>query len=498
MSGEATDGATDVLDSLRDEIVARAKGFLDDAFRSLTDARALPPPRDQPFLLVGQDFFGHEVHGSPFSTLDTLLSETFPSRFAKPLEGPRREFASAYIFSLLEAAIALCALRRETFDADSGGAEMAINSLLHRLATSETEIVCCRFVSHLATATGEPLEVGDVTIYPQSDEIDSRDYASVAALIPTVGRVFKPEPPFVHDRPHALVVARGIGADPFELVNSVTARIDRFLLLLHLIHAGTSQSYWEVSGEPVWVGKSRPLLREFVYTPTMGPMARRTVRLSTDDVSSYVCLGELLDNVEVQRAKMAATSWDVALRNFARSFVERGWPDQIIDLATALEALLAGTAKEDLTLRLRVRTAALLATADDPGPTVFNDVSTLYNMRSRLVHGSDIKIDEVTKFGQTMSTVEATGMHGIEMAQAVDRARDLVRRVVLARLCLATGEGAVWPLGMDAGVDAKLTDDPTRSAWRSLWHRKLQDIGAGTAADKAVAAVDWLSQEGRD
>ncbi len=79
---------------------------------------------------------------------------------------------------------------------------------------------------------------------------------------------------------------------------------------------------------------------------------------------------------------------------------------------------------------------------------------------------------------------------------AADRMREIVRRAILARLCLAetrNGVEPLWPLGGSTPVDAILADDATRAAWRAHWRDRLAELGAGSAAEKAEAAVDWLS-----
>ena len=42
--------------------------------------------------------------------------------------------------------------------------------------------------------------------------------------------------------------------------------------------------------------------------------------------------------------------------------------------------------------------------------------------------------------------------------------RDLVRRAILARLCLAAKPDPLWPFAGDATVDAILADDAQRAA----------------------------------
>jgi hypothetical protein len=98
-------------------------------------------------------------------------------------------------------------------------------------------------VSHLTTTTGDPLEIGEVTAIPQSEDTDSRCYSDFAR-VPAAGEVFRPEPPFVYDRPHSLLAARGMGRDPFDIEHAIAAKVDRFLLLVRLVHSATAQSYY--------------------------------------------------------------------------------------------------------------------------------------------------------------------------------------------------------------------------------------------------------------
>jgi hypothetical protein len=486
-------------ESARQAISDAARDFLTTAFASLEKRGVLPPPRFKPYLAVGQDYYADELEASAEShRLEGILEEAFPERFDDPLKRRHAEFASIYVFRLLETAIAMCALRRESFRTTSPAVDEAISALIDRLATRQAEVVCCRFVSHVASISGEEIAVEGVTLLPLAKDHSWRDDSIFRKFIPGAGQAFDHEPPFVHDHPHAVLVARGAGADPYQLEDEVSAKIDRFLLILRLLYASTAQSYFEVRGESSWVGTMQPHLVMFLGGGTMGPMMRRTVRLGAEEVAAAERLSRVLQDLEVDRKDMAATSWDVAINNFSRASTERAWPEQLISLATALEAVLAGTDKDDVTLRLRVRAAALLATDTDSGSTVFGDVGTLYAMRSRLVHGANIKERDVIKFAQGMSTVSETHMHGLAVAQAVARARDLVRRALLARLCLASGDEPLWPLAGTTPVDALLADDGTRAKWRATWHQKMHELGSGAAAREARAAADWLSEIERE
>jgi hypothetical protein len=64
-----------------------------------------------------------------------------------------------YMFGLLEACIARCALAG-SFDIDSQAVDESIDELLAVLDTTTYEVVCCRHVSHLTTASGDEVQVG--------------------------------------------------------------------------------------------------------------------------------------------------------------------------------------------------------------------------------------------------------------------------------------------------------------------------------------------------
>jgi hypothetical protein len=86
---------------------------------------------------------------------------------------------------------------------------------------------------------------------------------------------------------------------------------------------------------------------------------------------------------------------------------------------------------------------------------------------------------------------------GIAAGYAVDRLRDLVRRSILARLCLAAEPDPLWPFIGRTSIDASLSDDEQRAAWRARWHERLADVRAEAAAGPPPSAVDFLSPEDR-
>ncbi|MGN2638290.1 hypothetical protein ACTD5D_19265 [Nocardia takedensis] len=156
---------------------------------------------------------------------------------------------------------------------------------------------------------------------------------------------------------------------------------------------------------------------------------------------------------------------------------------------------------EGLTLRLCSRVAALLADDDDPAQTLFEDLKQPYNLRSVIVHGGEMTMKEFRKTLSGISTVPASTGKGDNLdriGHAVDRLRDIVRRAILARICLATGAPSPWPFRDEkrvVKVDVALSDDGVRTAWRAHWRHTLESMGIGTAARRATPPVHWLSKD---
>jgi len=485
------------------DLGAVSRAFVAAAFDVLAQEHVIPTPVYHPYVAVGRDYVGGSIMGLPeFKVLEAHLNQAYPERFADPLTRAHPEFATTYIFSFLEACVTRCA-RESSFDSASSAVHESIDELRSVLEKPSHEIVCCRHVSHLTTADGREVQIGDITVVPEPegdfDTLRNRFQHEISAA----PRAWNRERPSLYGPPHALLITRETSQDPdsFGVANRLSGELERFLLLARLLTAGTAQSAYEVSGTTTLVTRFNPRMRTFVTGP-LHQLVRRTIRLTGQEGAAFTAIGNLIDTAEVKREGMAATSFDVAVSNFNLSHGSSSPYEHLVDLATALEAVLLGGDKETegLTLRLRNRAAALLATDGDPAGAVFNDVGQLYTLRSKLVHGGRITQTELRKIIARISTVPAGAAEqrfGVALAYAIDRMRDLVRRAILARLCLAEGAEPRWPFDTDPGVDAILADDKRRAAWRADWHERLASLGAGYAAGRPRAAVDFISQEDR-
>ncbi|MGJ5799838.1 HEPN domain-containing protein [Streptomyces europaeiscabiei] len=276
-----------------------------------------------------------------------------------------------------------------------------------------------------------------------------------------------------------------------DLAKPLSQRIERFMLLVRLLKPSTSESMAEVQGATHTVREFKPTLLRFrgagpgFGSPTQ--LAARVITLGSDDVSRVDGLGRLLAAAEQPRTDMAFTSFGMALQKFLLSFHAYDWSEQIVNLATAFEAALSGKEKDDVTLRLKIRASTLLSTSVDTTEQIFKDVGVIYGLRSALVHGGAMAEKNLLKEVRKISTVPDRLPDGTAIAHAVERLRDLVRRSLLARICLAADDAPLWPLDADTGVDAAMVDDLRRKTWREAWRDALTSIDAIASADPPLA-----------
>ena len=335
-------------------------------------------------------------------------------------------------------------------------------------------------VSHVTTSDGAPVDLLGVRVVPA--EFRGGIFEEISKHIPGGYSAFNGDDPWPMAQPLSILTVEDRSADRYQIASALTARIGRFLRLIRLLFASTSQSFYEVRGETMLVRQLKPYSTVFTGSHAL---VQRTVRLSPDNEGALVGLSQLLDTVNRQPTGMLVTSFGMALGKFADSFQSGGWNEQIVDLTTAVEGALSGSSTTDIILRLKTRAAALLAEADDPAETIFNDIKHLYDLRSKLVHGGSLRETERRNRTYAISTVPNDAPAGTATAYMVDRLRDLVRRALLMRISLACEPLIVWPIDNDRGVDAKLADDAIRAEWRGAWRERLEGIGAKDAASRA-------------
>lgn len=453
----------------------------------------VPPPAFHPYLKVGRDYFGGSVKPlAEYRALEDAIASSHP-RFdvGQPLD--ERAFPGGLIFSFLEAFIARLTRAQEEFSPDGPAAEQSLRDLIQAVHADTHEVACCRVVSHMTTADGQPVEFAGVRVEPvisQAAGHDNELQRIISTVIPGAVSAYGRDRPYGFAPPESVVIARDSGSKPFDLADPLSQRIERFMLLVRLLKPGTSESMLEVQGATHMVREFKPTVLRFrgagpgFASPTQ--LAARVITLSSDDAGRVDGLGRLRAAAEQPRTGMAFTSFGMALQKFLRSFHAYDWFEQIVDLATAFEAALSGKEKDDVTLRLKIRASTLLSTDLDPAEPIFKDVGVIYGLRSTLVHGGAMAEKALLKEVRKISTVPDGLPDGEAIAHAVERLRDLVRRSLLARICLAADESPLWPLDADTGVDAAMVDDRRRKALREAWRETLTGIDAIASAASSV------------
>ena len=326
-----------------------ARAFIAGAFDALRKEFVLPTPVFHPYVQVGRDYYGSTIHSVPeYRLLEQQLQELYPQRFSEEPKRLHREFPSTYIFNFLEAGIARCGRlgyrdEQNHFDAQSDAVTETIDELFDILDAPTYEVVCCRVVSHLATESGDELTLGGITVVPESErfgDINQRIGREIAGG----WSAFNRDDPRPYDPPLALLIARERtdAPDPYEVADRLSGTLERFLRLARLFSAGTVYSMYEVRGMATLVSRMNPYMTEFRGARTL---VRRTVWLNDQHGPAFEAIGELVDQADVKREGMAATSFDVALGKFNGSHHQVNPYEALVDVATALEAILAGGGK---------------------------------------------------------------------------------------------------------------------------------------------------------
>lgn len=454
----------------------------------------VPPPAFHPYLEVGRDYFGDSVMPLvEYRALEEAITAAH-LRFdaGRPLH--EREFPGGLIFSFLETFIARLTCAREDFSLNGPAAEQSLRDLIQAVHADTYEVACCRVVSHMTTADGQPVAFTNVRVEPVISEAADHEgelQRIISTVIPGVRSAYGRDRPHDFAPPESVIIAQDSGVRPFDLAKPLSQRIDRFMLLVRLLKPSTSESMVEVQGATHTVRELKPIMFRFrgagpgFGSPTQ--LAARVITIGSDDVSRVDGLGQLLTVAEQPRTDMAFTSFGMALQKFVLSFHAYDWFEQIVNLATAFEAALSGKDKDDVTLRLKIRASTLLSTSVDPAEQIFKDVGVIYGLRSALVHGGAMTEKNLLREVRKISTVPHGLPDGTAIAHAVERLRDLVRRSLLARICLAADDTPLWPLNADTGVDAAMVDDLRRKEWREAWRDALAGIDAIASADPPPA-----------
>jgi hypothetical protein len=427
-----------------------------------------------------------------YQRLEAALEAAFPDRFAGPLG--THDLPSQFIWALVDGVVLTAASGYYGFDIPPEDVSAAIAEMVELIQRDKDQVVAARVITDITVT--KPFYAGRVELRPVGSWGLTEAYRDIDSFMPGAGRVLDEDAKYRTGGSFTYTTLRTHAEVPltdriFEAHSAARrqalAQLENATAALRLATGSTSQVVVDIDAP---AGRVR-LMKPQVYRHDIESLeiTQRIGHLGPDDAAALATLGDRLaswggdtDNPH---------SLGVALGRFNRSFVTRPWFDTLVDIAVGLEAaLLGGADHEEIGLRLRSRAAGLLATAGDSAATVYEDVKHLYNLRSKVVHGSSPPTAKLEAEAYKISVAARTHRKGEKWALIMDRSRDLLRRAILARGFLT--DAGKWPTrGRKAerfDVDALLVDAVSREALREIWRAGLADIGLRGAADEAWPA----------
>ncbi|MYH68543.1 MAG: hypothetical protein F4152_08405 [Dehalococcoidia bacterium] len=297
--------------------------------------------------------------------------------------------------------------------------------------------------------------------------------------------------------PDALLVSRVVKAINLDArMREARRQLRNVITAIRLATGASAYPLVTIDGEPGNVPSMHPQIQP--HTARFIRLAHRPVLLGTGDVAGLEVLcgrvDEWLggDNLEANPILVAIGRLNRSMDGSTTAIA-----DILIDLSVGLEAVLSGTDRTDVSLRLRLRAADLLATSDDPGDRIYQDVKALYEIRSGIIHGRVLTESEFRKSIERVSSTGRSSLPGVQLELALDRWRDLLRRAILARAALAS-DPSLWPLKKSIDVDGELRAESRRAVWLAHISSYWNDAGlAGAVGPSAPLRLTLSSASGR-
>jgi len=478
----------------RREIRLLAIKLLDEAFQSLTEERVLPRSRYEPWIHVGHEFEGWLTHGLPsHGQFVTALEAAFPNRFGG--KGTAEDFAGSYPSALVTSAVAGLTRSQQPYEARQPAAQDVVRAFIRYVSADSLPLVAIYVVAGIETPTPE-VSAGGLRVVAASKPGSGEPLRTIEKTIPgagfglrdaSLGRSGLPTSVLIASTRHPLVEPQ-VRHQAFERgLSVVTRRLDGLVSAIRLASSATVHVVATAWGQP---GPFQ-LYRAAVQPVPFDWLAdvRRVIALDSRLINRLNRLHSLWFASVTSEEKVVPTL-SIAVQRFNRSFGEEHWQERLVDLAVALEAALGPeSAQSEIQLRLQSRASALLADGSDHAGRIFDDLSVMYDLRSKVLHGSSQSSESLRRLIEKVPDTAPGLMPGIKTELLIDRCRDLVRRAILARLFLSQGSEPAWPLRGSKDLDRRLADDAERKRLRQLWRNGLKSIGLPEATSPAAPPV---------
>jgi hypothetical protein len=174
---------------------------------------------------------------------------------------------------------------------------------------------------------------------------------------------------------------------------------------------------WTHHEQEKWESLASHRCTRMTFDPFV-PLTEATFCLNSGDVAPFNVardrLQPILNSFKKQQPSLL-TSLELALDLYARE--DFGNMD-VVNALTALEALLLNGSKTELTYRLSMRIAHLLGADATSRKALFDDMKDFYDLRSMVVHGSELKPNHA------------------KLLERLDHLREVLRRTLLTVMAL--------------------------------------------------------------
>lgn len=474
-----------------EEITVLVESFLRNTDSILSLRRVIPPSQYKTHLEVGKDFEGIPIMGlESYKVLEKYIPANF-SRLAENTSQPNYwSFPSTYIFNLLTRAIEITNWGEgERLDSPNTVNKVAIE-LIQTLEGETTCIYKCRSISHLTTQNEQTLYIKGLLVRPYKEDGSMQGPKQwTKELVHGAFTDWRDKTILSIERPLSLVAQKieGSWQEVDEKYSDNSTDISEFVLACRLIYNATLRNYWEVMGSPDPLSPYKAITYEMKDFDGLISLIRKDAIIAPEHIAGIEWLWDEIHSALNKTELQSASPIEIGLSNFTRSHLSGKSIRAIADLATCLESIMTPRTTNEIGLKLRSRTAALINTESDSIQELYSDIKNLYELRSTLIHGGFYDDEKLGKIlGKIVKRDDISTNE--KLALAVYRFQDIVRRALLARLTLDSLPNSPWSEANYPNLDALLADHQFRNECQEKYLNKLIEVGLGFAIEKSKPA----------